>query len=110
MTEQEFRDLKIGDRIWGHSGEVLCYEISEILSDPPDDLYSLDLYYLTKGGNYIFLEDIKEYFMSEKTCTINFIKCILYDCNYNIKYNQEKINKINSKYKNFMNENVEEFI
>ena len=105
MTEQEFRDLKIGDRIWGQFGEVLCYEISEILSNS-----TVDLYYLTKGGNYIFLEDIEEYFMNEKTCTINFIKCALRDCNYNIKYNQEKINKINSKYKDFMNENVEEFI
>ena len=104
MTEQEFRDLKIGDRIWRYTGEILCYEISEILSN------SEDLYYLTKSGHYIFLEDIKEYFMNEKTCTINFIKYSLYDCNYNIKYNQEKINKINSKYKNFMNENVEEFI
>ena len=92
MTEQEFRDLKIGDRIWSHSGEILCYEISEILSDSAD---ADDLYYLTKGGNYIFLEDIEEYFMNEETCTINFIKCTLRDCNYNIKYNQEKINKIN---------------
>ena len=106
MTEQEFRDLKIGDRIWRHTGEILCYEISsEILSDS-----TVDLYYLTKSGNYIFLEDIKEYFINEKTCTINFIKYILDNCNYNIKYNQEKINKINSKYKDFMNENVEEFI
>ena len=105
MTEQEFRDLKIGDRIWRYTGEILCYEISEILSDS-----AADLYYFTRSGNYIFLEDIKEYFMNEKTCTINFIKCILYDCNYNIKYNQEKINKINSKYKDFMKENVEEFI
>ena len=104
MTEQEFRDLKIGDRIWRYTGEILCYEISEILSNFED------LYYLTKSGHYIFLEDIEEYFMNEKTCTINFIKNILYDCNYNIKYNQEKINKINSKYKDFMNENVEEFI
>ena len=61
MTEQEFRDLKIGDRIWEHLGEVLYYyEISEILSDSYGDLY-----YLTKSGNYIFLEDIKEYFINE---------------------------------------------
>ena len=105
MTEQEFRDLKIGDRIWRYTGEILCYEISEILSDS-----AADLYYFTRSGNYIFLEDIKEYFMSEKACTINFIKYSLYDYNYNIKYNQEKINKINSKYKDFMKENVEEFI
>lgn len=105
MTEQEFRGLKIGDRIWAPGGGVLCYEISEILSDSADYLY-----YLTKSGNYIFLEDIKKYFLSEKTCTIIFIKNVLDHCNYNIKYNQEKINKINSKYKDFMNENVEEFI
>ena len=104
MTEQEFKNLKVNDIIYNFAhSDLYSNRVVKVL-------YENGKFYIVLDNGPTTYSDLwsSVFYLDEKQCKIDYIKCYR---RYNaINYCEHQTKILDEKYKEFIKENIEYFI